>query len=301
MHKFSIAIHGGAGAITDVTAYRESLTRIISEAKILAESGASALDIVEKAVCLLENDPIFNAGKGSVLNAEGDIDCDASIMDGSTNHAGAVASIQGIKNPIKLARLVMQNSKHVMMIGKGAEVFANTQNIEKEDSAYFVTPARVKQLEAARASDKITLDHDDAISERKLGTVGAVMIDSLGNLAAATSTGGVVNKKFGRVGDTPVIGAGTYAENGICAVSCTGYGEQFLQTTLAKHIAECIRYTGVDAQNAAKTGIDYLVNKVQGLGGVIVIDSHYNIGFAHSTPLILGAGVKNDSEIELFF
>jgi beta-aspartyl-peptidase (threonine type) len=301
MQKFSIAIHGGAGAITDVTKYKESLTDIISQAKDLALQGKSALDVVTETVIMLEDDPIFNAGKGSVLNAEGEIDCDASIMDGSNNHAGAIAGVQGIKNPITLARAVMEKSPHVFMIGHGAETFATHEKITFSPSDYFMTEARVKQLAEAKQKDIITLDHAETVDEKKLGTVGAVMIDQNGNVAAATSTGGVVNKKFGRVGDTPVIGGGTYAENGIGAISCTGYGEQFIQTCLAKHIAEYIRYTQGDAQTAANVGIAYLVEKVQGLGGVIVVDSNYRIGFAHSTPLILGAGVTHNTDPELFF
>lgn len=303
MNKFTIAIHGGAGAITDVTKYQESISNILKEGKKLAESQQSSLDVVERLVCLLENDPIFNAGKGAVLNSEGDIDLDASIMDGRTNTAGAVAGVQGVKNPIMLARAVMEKSKHVMLIGKGAEEFAKDSNIEFEKKDYFITEARVKQLELAKQTDSITLDHaeDNKIQENKLGTVGAVMIDSNGNMAAATSTGGVVNKRFGRVGDTPVIGSGTYAENGICAVSCTGYGEQFLQTCLAKHIAECIRYTEANAKVGAESGIKFLIEKVNGLGGVIVVDKEYNVGFAHSTPLILGGYINETVDATLFF
>lgn len=301
MKKYSIAIHGGAGAITDVSAYKESLLAIIKEGQALAETGTSALETVTTLVCLLEDDPIFNAGRGSVLNAEGSIDCDASIMDGRNNKSGAIAGVQGIKNPIQLARAVMEQSPHVMMIGDGAVEFAKKQTLELAPPEYFVTDARVQQLQDAQTSNKITLDHADKVEEEKLGTVGAVMVDNEGNVAAATSTGGVVNKKFGRVGDTPLIGAGTYAENNIGAISCTGYGEQFIETTLAKHIAEAIRHQHYDAQTAAEYGIDFLTTTVQGLGGVIVVDTNYNIGYAHSTPLILGAGVKENSDIQLFF
>lgn len=299
VQKYAIAIHGGAGAITDVSLYKESLQKIITEISILAESGTLALDLVTEAVSLLEDDPIFNAGKGSVLNAEGNVECDASIMDGRNLDAGAVAGVTGIKNPVCLARKVMEDSPHVMLIGKGAEVFAQTQGFDLLAKEYFITKARVAQLEKAKKSAKIILDHSDV--EKKLGTVGAVAIDCLGNIAAATSTGGVVNKRFGRVGDTAIIGAGIYAENDLCAVSATGYGEQFIRTSLGKHIAEWMRYHGVDAEKGAEVGIDFLVKQVDGLGGVIVIDSKYKVGVTHSTPIILAASKTWDSDLKLYF
>lgn len=300
VQKYAIAIHGGAGAITDVSLYKESLQKIITEISILAESGTLALDLVTEAVSLLEDDPIFNAGKGSVLNAEGNVECDASIMDGRNLDAGAVAGVMGIKNPVCLARKVMEDSPHVMLIGKGAEVFAQIQGFDLLAKEYFITKARVAQLEKAKKSAKIILDHSDVV-EKKLGTVGAVAIDCLGNIAAATSTGGVVNKRFGRVGDTAIIGAGIYAENDLCAVSATGYGEQFIRTSLGKHIAEWMRYYGVDAEKGAEVGIDFLVKRVDGLGGVIVIDSKYKVGVAHSTPIILAASKTWDSDLKLYF
>ncbi len=300
MNKYAIVIHGGAGAITDVSLYRESLAKIIEEISILANDGETALNLVTKAVTILEDNPIFNAGKGSVLNALGKVECDASIMDGKNLDAGAVAGISGVKNPVLLARKVMEESPHVMLISKGAEEFAQTQNIEFMPEDYFVTEARVKQLEEAKKSDQITLDHSD-VEEKKLGTVGAVVIDCYGDIAGATSTGGVVNKKFGRVGDSPIVGAGVYAENELCAVSATGYGEQFLRTTLAKHVAEWMRYHEKDAQLGAEAGIDFLVKRVSGLGGVIVVDGQYRVGVAHSTPVILAASKTWDTETKLHF
>ncbi len=289
MSKFSIAIHGGAGALSDVSEHRTALTEIINEAANLA-SNASAIDVVERTVVLLENHPLFNAGKGSVLNNKGEVECDAAIMNGTDLDAGAVAGVRGIKNPVALARKVMSDSEHVMLVGDGALEFAASVNAPTEQLDYFVVESRLKQLEEAKKAGKVVLDHSDT-EEEKLGTVGAVAIDDKGNLAAATSTGGIVNKKFGRVGDSPVVGAGVYAENGLCAVSATGFGEQFLRTTLSKHIGDWMRYNHVDAQSAAQAGIDYLVEKVNGLGGVIVVDANYNIGIAHSTPLILSASI----------
>ncbi len=292
-------IHGGAGALGDLVPYRESLQRIIEQVSESAEVGKSALDLVTEAVTLLEDDPLYNAGKGSVLNAAGHIECDASIMDGRGLEAGAVAGVTGVRNPVLLARAVMEKSPHVMLISKGAEEFARAEGFSVEAESYFITEARIKQLAEARTKDKIVLDHSD-VEEKKLGTVGAVAIDNEGNIAAATSTGGVVNKRFGRVGDTPVVGAGVYAENGLCAVSCTGYGEQFIRTSVGKHIAEWMRYHEVSATLGAREGIDFLVKRVQGLGGVIVVDSNYQCAVAHSTPMILAASKTNHSKTKLY-
>lgn len=300
MNTYSIAIHGGAGALDDVSAYQTSITRILNELKELAETGMSAMDLAEIAVIKLEDDPIFNAGKGGVLNAEGVVECDAAIMDGRDLEAGAIAAVQGIKNPISLARKVITASPHVMLIGEGVREFAKEVGVDFEPNEYFVTEARAKQLEEAKKTGKIVLDHSDT-KEEKLGTVGAVVRDNAGNLAAATSTGGIVNKKYGRVGDSPIVGAGVFAENGLCAISATGYGEQFIRTTISKHTAEWMRYNQVDAQKAADVGIDFLVKKVDGLGGLIVVDAKGNIGFAHSTPVILAGSVTDSTEPKLVF
>jgi beta-aspartyl-peptidase (threonine type) len=300
MKTYSIAIHGGAGALDDVSAYQTSITRILSELKIEAEDGMTAMDLAELAVNKLEDDPIFNAGKGGVLNAQGIVECDAAIMDGRDLEAGAIAGARGVKNPISLARKVITDSPHVMLIGDGVSEFAKGVGVELMDNEYFVTQARAKQLEEAKKTGQIVLDHSDT-KEEKLGTVGAVVLDGEGNLAAATSTGGIVNKRFGRVGDSPIVGAGVFAENGLCAVSATGYGEQFIRTTISKHIAEWMRYNEVDAQKAATVGIDFLVEKVKGLGGVVVVDAKGNIGFAHSTPVILAGSVTESTEPTLVF
>jgi L-asparaginase / beta-aspartyl-peptidase len=301
MKKYAVAIHGGAGALSDLTEYRVRISEILNVIRLEAEAGMSALDLVTRAVTLLEDNPLFNAGKGSVLNAEGKVECDASIADGQTLNAGSVICVDGIKNPILLARSVMEESPHVMLTGGGAMEFAREQGFEIVSQDYFITEHRTKQLIDAKKADRIVLDHSD-IEEKKLGPVGAVAIDADGNLAAATSTGGIVNKKFGRVGDSPIIGAGTFAENELCAISCTGYGEQFLRTVLAKHVAEYLRYHQVTAGEAAKVGIDFLVNKVNGLGGMIVVDKEYVVGLAHSTPVLLGGSVTHESGVpQLFF
>lgn len=296
---YSLIIHGGAGAVGDRQDTLESIRQIVGAGEALLKQGATALDVVEHCVTLLENNPLFNAGHGSVLNHKGEVDMDAAIMDGATLQAGAVAGITRIQNPVGLARAVMEASEHVFLIGQGAEEFATHQHIPAVPAAYFITPARQRQLEQAKLRNKIVLDHSDFDAiEKKYGTVGAVARDTHGNLAAATSTGGIVNKHYGRVGDSPVIGAGTYADNRSCAVSATGVGEQLLRTVMAKHIADIVTFEHTDAPTAAQRGIDYLVERVNGLGGVIVIDSRGNIGRAYSTPGMIHGFVKAGDAIQ---
>jgi beta-aspartyl-peptidase (threonine type) len=230
---------------------------------------------VESCASQLEDDPLFNAGCGSVLNEYGRVEMDAGIMDGRDLAAGAVAAISNIANPIQLARLIMDGSEHVMLIGEGAMRFAEHCGVPHTPDHYFLTPERIAQLDQARFKHRIMLDHDDAEEageEQKYGTIGAVARDQEGNLAAATSTGGIVNKRIGRVGDSPVIGAGVYADNETCAVSATGYGEDFMRTVISKTIADAMYFKGGDARLAVNEGIAYLKRKVTGRGGVIVID-----------------------------
>jgi beta-aspartyl-peptidase (threonine type) len=289
MNTTALMIHGGAGPVHEPEKYQPSLDRIIREGYAILQGGGSALDAVTHSVTLLENDPLFNAGKGSVLTHEGTVEMDASIMRGEDLGLGAVACVSNIKNPIILARAVMEKSPHVFMLGKGAETFAATQNIEIASLEYFLTDERAKQLTEAKQKDVIVLDHTNTPAEQKLGTVGAVARDAAGNLAAATSTGGMVNKRFNRIGDSAVVGSGVFADNETCAVSSTGYGEHFLRTTLAKRVADYIEYKNVNAQQAADMVIAYLVERINGLGGVIVIDQNGYCGKGHSTPKMLGA------------
>jgi L-asparaginase / beta-aspartyl-peptidase len=295
--RYSLMIHGGAGLIADKGKYQSAVLEIVGVGEKMLSEGVSALDTVEHCVTLLENNPLFNAGKGSVLNEEGEVEMDAAIMNGENLKAGSVAGITHIKNPISLARAVMEKSEHVMLIGTGAKKFAAVNQIEKESSEYFIIPDRVRQWEESKKQNKVVLDHSGSNSEKKFGTVGAVAKDKNGNLAAATSTGGIVNKKFGRVGDTPIIGAGVYADNETCAVSATGFGEQFIRTVLSKTISDIIFYEKISAQEAAQNGIEYLVRKVQGLGGVIVIDRDGNCGSAFSTPAMIRAQVSEGKDI----
>ena len=263
MDSFSLMIHGGASAIHAPERYEGSLRHVIEAGAHLLETGALALDGVNHCVVLLEDDPLYNAGRGSVLNVDGIVVCDASIMDGRTLDAGAIAGVRGVRNPVLLARAVMEKSEHVFLIGEGAERFARAHGISFEDAEYFLTEARIAQLAKAKERQAIFLDHSQT-NERKLGTVGAVARDKSGNLAAATSTGGVVNQRWGRVGDSAIIGAGTFADNASCAISCTGVGEHFLRTSLAKTAALFVEYRGMRADEAADAAIRHLVDKVHG-------------------------------------
>lgn len=288
-------IHGGCGLISNPEVYKESIISILKEGEEMLKIGKSALDVVEYCVRMLEDNPLFNAGKGSVLNANGTIDLDAAIMDGSTLKAGAVAGVKNIKNPVSLARAVMEHTPHVMLIGDGAMEFAKTEKIELLPDEYFITEKRVTQLKEAKEKNQVVLDHSSMeVKNNKLGTVGAVARDISGNLAAATSTGGIVNKQFGRIGDSPIVGAGVFADNETCAVSATGFGEQFIRTVLSKTISDLILFKNMNAEQAAKEGINYLVKKVNGLGGVIVIDRNGECSNAFSTETMICGRVTQD-------
>ncbi len=284
-------IHGGAGAISTPERFAPSLRRILLAGAAMLRGGACALDVVAECVRLLEDDPLFNAGRGSVLNAEGAACCDASIMDGRTLSAGAVAYVRRVRNPVLLARLVMERTPHVFLVGEGAEGFGRQQGVAFEEDTYFVMPERLAQLARAKEREATTLDHTS--NDGKLGTVGAVVRDGACNLAAATSTGGLTNQMRGRVGDSPVIGAGVFADNDSCAVSCTGTGEHFLRTSLARTAAYFVEMQGMSAKDAAEAGVAYLVQKVKGSGGLILVDREGGCGVAHSTPGLLWASFHN--------
>jgi len=281
-------IHGGAGAIRDPSRYEASLRAIVESGASLLSQGSSALDAVTHCVALLEDDPLFNAGRGAVLNAEGEVLCDASIMDGRTLRAGAAAAIRGVRNPVRLAYEIMQRSGPVLLVGEGAERFARERRLAFESEDYFKTQERIAQLAKAKRRREIALDHSEA-AEAKLGTVGAVARDRHGDLAAATSTGGVVNQRAGRVGDSPIIGAGTFADNASCAVSCTGVGEDFIRTSLACTASFFVEFRAMPAEEAAREAIRHLVAKVNGQGGLILVDRQGRCARAHSTPRMLTA------------
>jgi beta-aspartyl-peptidase (threonine type) len=300
--NFSLMIHGGAGALEHIRregsedAFMRSMRGVLESGRAILAQGGTALDAVEVCAAKLEDDPLYNAGHGSVLNEYGEVEMDAAIMDGGGLEAGAVAGITNVKNPISLARKVLEKSEHVMLIGKGAREFANIWNVEMMTDDYFVIDSRIRQWREAQKAGGMMLDHEDAEPQQKLGTIGAVARDGKGNLAAATSTGGIVNKRWGRVGDSPIIGAGVFADNTTCAVSATGYGEQFQRTVLCKMISDIVHFKNVDAPQAARAGIQYLVDRVSGLGGVIVIDRHGFCGLGHSTSGMIYGSIERGGE-----
>ncbi|MDP9177681.1 MAG: isoaspartyl peptidase/L-asparaginase [Gemmatimonadota bacterium] len=286
--QWGIAIHGGAGSIDTLRMSplerqlrREALMRSLTAGHKILAAGGSSLDAVQAAVMVLEDDSMFNAGKGAVLNAEGKTELDAAIMDGKTLNAGAVAGLHHIRNPIVLARLVMEKSPHVMMIGDGAEVFAREQGITMTPESYFITAARMKQYLDRKKAD--AEKNKSAPSPKgEFGTVGAVALDKTGNLAAGTSTGGISMKRFGRVGDAPIIGAGTYA-NSTCAVSATGDGEYFIRLTIARDICARMQYQKLTVRQAADSVIFGVLSRTKGMGGVIVVDNQGNVAMPFNT------------------
>lgn len=308
MQPFSIAIHGGAGTIlkSDMTpALEDAYTKALEEAieagyKILAGKGSS-VDAVIAATVSLENNILFNAGRGSVFTKKGVHEMDAAIMEGQTLGAGAVAGVKNIGNPILLAREVMLNSDHVFLSGEGATEFAIKQGMELSAEDYFFSEFRYKQWTAMRDNEGYALDHstqgvEGLMKDKKFGTVGAVACDVFGNLAAATSTGGMTNKKYGRIGDSPVIGAGTYANNKTCAVSCTGHGEPFIKAVAAYDVSCLVEYRGLSLQQA----VDEVVNKklvaIDGEGGMIAVDTKNNIAMLFNSAGMYRAMRKSDGE-----
>ena len=276
---FAIAIHGGAGTLSrkDMSAeqeaeYRAGLEEALSAGYAVLARGGGSLDAAVAAVRVLEDNPLFNAGRGAVLNRDGVAELDASLMDGRTLSAGAVSGLQHVKNPIDLARLVMEKSPHVMLVGAGAEEFAKTQGVEMVPNEYFRTPARQRQLERSLRG-AITRENE----LQAFGTVGAVALDLNGNLAAATSTGGMTGKRWGRVGDSPIIGAGTYANNESCAVSATGHGEYFIRTVVAHDICAQVEYLRIPLAKAVDNVLNGKMQKLGGNGGVIAIDTRGEI------------------------
>lgn len=288
--SWGIVIHGGAGTITrdamtpELEAeYREALTDALAAGYEVLEAGGSSLDAVEAAVRLMEDSHLFNAGKGAVFTAEGTNELDASIMDGRTLNAGAVAGVKRIKNPITLARAVMEQSRHVMMAGHGADQFGVEQGVDLVDPEYFFTQRRWDAMKRAQAREREQALQVPADDLPVLGTVGAAALDKAGNLAAATSTGGMTNKRFGRVGDSPIIGAGTYANNASCAVSATGHGEFFIRRVVAYDVCALLEYKGISLEEAADLVIHEKLTGMDATGGVIAIDRHGNVAMPFNT------------------
>ncbi|WCM91736.1 isoaspartyl peptidase/L-asparaginase [Acidovorax sp. NCPPB 2350] len=294
-----IAIHGGAGTLSraHISAaqereYHAALQEVLRAGQAVLERGGSALEAVCEAVRLLEDCPLFNAGHGSVFTADATHELDAALMDGATLAAGAVAGVARVRNPVLAARAVMAQGQHVLMAGEGAERLARGAGLAMVEPAYFSTAARREQLEAARARQAgAVLDHDGAAAlagraldeDRKMGTVGAVALDALGHLAAATSTGGMTNKRPGRVGDSPLIGAGTYADDRTAAVSCTGHGESFIRVAAAHDVCARMAYGGLALAEAADAVVHGALPAIGGTGGLIAVDRHGNVHLPFNT------------------
>jgi len=295
----AIAVHGGAGTMTreeltpeQRSAYRAALTDALRAGDQVLQDGGAALDAVTAAIVIMEDSPLFNAGRGAVFSHDGNNELDASIMDGATLAAGAVGGVQGIKNPILLARRVMESSPHVLLTGRGAQEFALREHIETRPPAYFHTEKRWKQLQ-----EQLGQDLGQAPSHTRMGTVGAVALDRDGNLAAGTSTGGMTNKRWGRLGDSPIIGAGTYANNASCAVSATGHGEYFIRATVAHDVCARVEYGRMTLREAASYVVMERLVALGGDGGIIAIDAAGNVTMPFNTPGMYRGSIDREGHL----
>jgi beta-aspartyl-peptidase (threonine type) len=314
MSDFTIVLHGGAGTILkeDMTpdlekAYFEGLQQALDISYAVLEEGGTAVNAVKAALVLLEDNVLFNAGRGSVFTKKGVQEMDAAIMDGIDLSAGAVAGVRNVRNPIELATEVMRNSNHVFLSGKGANDFAIKQGVKLEPDEYFFSQFRYDQWKAIRDSDNYSLDHthhhlEELMRDKKFGTVGAVACDMNGNLAGATSTGGMTNKKYGRIGDSPMIGAGTYANNKTCAISCTGHGEMFIRAVAAYDVSCLMEYKNLSLQEAMDTVVNDKLVKIDGEGGMIGVDAKGNAAMVfNSAGMYRGArNNKGMNEVSIY-
>lgn len=313
--SYVLVIHGGAGTILQKNmtpekeaAYKASLKQALETGYKVLQSGGSSLDAVEATVRVLEDDSLFNAGKGAVFTHEGRNELDAAIMNGKTRAAGAVAGVTTVRNPVSAARAVMEKSEHVMMVGPGAEKFAKEAGLEIVDPSYFRTETRWRDLQKALHEDSIAAAKANAYTnpeklgiknkDYKFGTVGAVALDKQGNLAAATSTGGMTDKKYGRIGDSPIIGAGTYANNQTAAISCTGWGEYYIRNVVAYDLSALMEYKGLSVQQAGNTVIKK-VGDMGGDGGLIALDKKGNMTMSFNTEGMYRGAVTKDGKIEI--
>jgi len=304
--EFGLVIHGGAGNVVkerftpeDEKEYEAKLKEALQTGYKILSEGGSSIEAVEKVINILENSPLFNAGKGAVFTANGINEMDASIMDGKTLNAGAAARLTHVKNPISLVRKIMDVSPHVMLVGDGAEIFAEQNGIKLVDSSYFFTQKRWDDLQKIQAEERAEKNKDHAElylenSDYKFGTVGCAALDKDGNLAAGTSTGGMTNKKYGRVGDSPIIGAGTYANNNTCAVSATGHGEYFIRGTITHDISAMMEYKGMSLKDAADEVIINKLTNLGGTGGIISIDKNGNVAMPFNTKGMFRGYVLDD-------
>ena len=307
--SFGIVIHGGAGTILRENmsdslelVYRQKLEEAIKTGHTILANGGTAMDAVVKTINVMEDSPLFNAGKGAVFTHEGTNELDASIMDGTNLDAGAVAGLKHIKNPIDLAREVMENSPHVMLYGEGAEIFAKEQGFEMMDPSYFYTVKKYESLQRVLKSERekkeaIISFEDPFIKDSKFGTVGCAALDKNGNLAAGTSTGGMTNKRWNRIGDAPIIGAGTYANNATCAVSATGWGEYFIRGVVAYDISALMEYKGLTLQEAAQEVIQEKVPALGGDGGIVAIGKDGEIAMEFNTSGMYRAHMNAEGEL----
>jgi beta-aspartyl-peptidase (threonine type) len=309
MKKISIAIHGGAGTILkeDMTAeleeaYRQALKEALDAGYAVLELGGAAVTAVKAAVVVMEDNPLFNAGKGAVFTKKGVHELDAAIMDGSTLDAGAIAGVRNVRNPVELAEEVMLHSGHVFLSGKGANDFAIKQGIKLEPDEYFYSEYRYDQWREIRDSDLYQLDHKNdklvgLMKDKKFGTVGAVACDEEGNVAAATSTGGMTNKRYGRIGDSPMIGVGTYANNKTCAISCTGHGEIFIKAVAAYDVSCLMEYKNFTLQQACEEVVMKKLVAMHGDGGLIGIDSKGNAALVFNSAGMYRGFKNSDGEM----
>jgi beta-aspartyl-peptidase (threonine type) len=308
MNTITLVIHGGAGTIVkeDMTpeleaAYQAGLKDALSAGFAVLEEGGSAVNAIKAAIVVMEDNVLFNAGRGSVFTKKGLQEMDAAIMDGSTLEAGAVTGVRNVRNPIELAMEVMRNSNHVFLSGKGASDFAIKQGIKLEPDEYFFSQFRYDQWKAIRDSDNYSLDHthqrmEELMRDKKFGTVGATACDAQGNIAAATSTGGMTNKKYGRIGDSPIIGCSTYANNATCAISCTGHGEMFIRSVAAYDVSCLMEYKGFTLQQAMDKVVNEKLIKLQGEGGMIGVDAKGNAAMVFNSAGMYRAA-KNNKEL----
>ncbi|MEY4703058.1 MAG: hypothetical protein RIR96_955, partial [Bacteroidota bacterium] len=308
MGKYSIVIHGGAGTIlkSDMTpqleeAYVRGLEEAVLAGNNILEKGGDALDAIQDAIRTLEDNLLFNAGRGSVFTKKGVQEMDAAIMDGKTLKAGAITGVRNVRNPIQLAYEVMAESNHVFLSGKGANDFAIKRGLKLEPDDYFFSQFRYDQWKEIRDSDTYSLDHthqdlNELMKDKKFGTVGAVALDMHGNIAAATSTGGMTNKKYGRIGDSPVIGAGTYANNNTCGISCTGHGELFIRSVAAYDVSALMEYKGLSLEEAMNEVVNKKLISIQGAGGMIGVDAEGNTAMVFNTAGMYRAMMNHKGE-----
>ena len=302
--NFSIVIHGGAGTMSKASMsnevkkqYINKLDEAISVGYEILKKGGSSQEAVEKTIIVMEDSPLFNAGKGAVLNHDGNVELDASFMDGNTLNAGAISGSSMIKNPISAAISVMNNSPHVMLSGAGADKFAQSQKLDIKPNSYFITERRLNSLNNAKSKEASSIN-----IEQKIGTVGCVALDKFGNISAGTSTGGMTNKRWNRIGDAPIIGSGTYANNLTCGVSATGWGEFFIRSVAAYDISALMQYKGLSIQEASRIVIHEKIAKLGGDGGVIALDKDGNVAMEMNTEGMYRAHIdsKGNKTIKIF-